>query len=1004
MTDVVYDIVKAALGGMNASPMPLSAALSFYSKQSSLKKEVTEKQVIQRVSSDPNDLVRSELHRKLAEWDHTRTSTWTGSTQPNSESRRQLIYKLLKISSESKTIISDVLPFYDSPPPILIEDPGKHENWYAAVSTNDFYWGQFKSYLGTTKKWTPESLELLDQSTYSVVERLDCPWLLKDRRSRGLVVGYVQSGKTTHFTGVIAKAIDAGYRLIIVLSGTMDLLRNQTQRRLDMDLVGKENILRGNEETEVADHDYSLDRDWPRFMSHGSLPSRLGSVDIFRLTGAVDDFRSLAQGISALEFEKKEKNKPLYYRENLGHANARLIVVKKNKLRLKQLVKDLSEVNRESRDYAPALIIDDESDQASVNTLNPKKITDEKSRTAINKLIVDLLKKLPRAQYVGYTATPIANVFVSRADSDDIYPKHYILSLRKPEAYMGVTDFHDFETRSSGISNKSAHLRSIPRNYQDIAEDGDATILLPDNCYSGSMSWNSEDRNDIDRLLEAMDAFVLAGAIKLFRKSRGVAGEYRHHTMLVHESHLQIDQRNKKELLEKLWKHKGYDSTAGMARLKMLYDNDFAELWRRDRDRAAGLPVPESFNSLKKYLGAAIDNIGGDNKPVLIVNGERDADTPDFDLQDKVWKIIVGGAKLSRGYTIEGLTVSYFRRRAQAADTLMQMGRWFGFRKGYRDLVRLYMGRMENDGKQNMDLYEAFGAMCQDEEKFRSQLDQYSEPGPDGKYLTPLEVPALVYNSYPRLRPAAANKMYHAELVSASFYGKWREPIKRQMDATSRKIGAAIFEKALLSAKMHEGKVGKPGTAFQIKWLELGADTLVNILKRYPWPDKISPIQAELNFLHKNRKEIPKWVIVIPQLTKTRFPVWNIGGHELSSFGRTVIAGTDRFKAFSEPRHADFAHWLVDLERNEGEGYTVTAGLKKDRKRGVMLLYPAYPMDELGTKAIPLQPVMGFALLLPKPENVQGNNFEIVYRVKGGSDIKPAAPKKKKPAVVRNRK
>lgn len=1004
MPDAIYDIVKAALGGMNTSPGPLAAALSFYSRQSSLNKVITEKHIIQRVSRDPNDSVRSELHKKLAEWDHSRISAWTGNTQPNSEERRQLIYKLLGMSPKGRATISEVLPFYDSTPPILIDNPSKHENWYADVNpAHSFYWDKFKNYLGTTRKLTPEVLELLEQSTTSVVERLDCPWLLKDRCSRGLVVGYVQSGKTTHFTGVIAKAIDAGYRLIIVLSGTMDLLRNQTQRRLDMDLVGQENILRGNEETEVADHDYSLDRDWPRFMSHGALPSKLGSVDILRLTGAVDDFKSLAQGISALEFEKKEKSKPLYFRENLGHANTRLVVVKKNKTRLKQLVKDLSEVTKDSRDYVPALIIDDESDQASVNTLNPKKMTDEKNRTAINKLIVDLLKKLPRAQYVGYTATPIANVFVSRDDTDDIYPKHYILSLHRPPDYMGVSDFHDFEEQSIGISNKSAHLRSIPRGFQEVVVDGDATIPLPEKAYSGSTSWNNEDKNDADRLLEAIDAFVLAGAIKLFRKSKGVAGEYRHHTMLVHESRLQQDQRDKKELLVKLWKHKGYDSNAGMSRLKTLFDKDFSELWRRNRDRATGLPVPESFNSLTKYIGTTIDNIGGDNRPVLIVNGERDADTPDFDLQERVWKIIVGGAKLSRGYTIEGLTISYFRRRAQATDTLMQMGRWFGFRKGYRDLVRLYMGRMEKYGKQTLDLYEAFGAMCLDEEKFRSQLARYSEPGQDGKCLTPYDVPALVYNSYPSLRPTAISKMYNAELVYASFSGDWRQPVKRLMDGGSRKKGAALFEKLIVSSKMRDGKVvTKAKTAIKLNWFEISNDEMVDLLNKYPWPDDVSPMQAEVNFLDKNKKDISKWLILMPQIESKDFPAWSVGKHKLSSFGRTVISGTDRFKIFSEPRHADFASWLAGLDLKEGQGYTETAGLKQDRKRGVMLLYPTYPMDEMETKANSLKPVMGFALLLPKSENVKDNDFKTAYRVKGGSGVKQALSEKKSAFKVRN--
>src|SRR5262249_22258646 len=149
------------------------------------------------------------------------------------------------------------------------------------------------------------------------------------------------------------------------------------------------------------------------------------------------------------------------------------------------------------------------------------------------------------------------------------------------------------------------------------------------------------------------------------------------------------------------------------------------------------------------FLGAALDDIRRGPSPVLMVNSAEGAEAPDFDGKVGVWKIIVGGAKLSRGYTIEGLTISYFRRRSAMQDTLMQMGRWFGYRSGYTDLVRLYIGRAETMGKETIDLHQAFEAMCRDEEDFRTQLAMYEGKGG----ITPKEVPALVFNSHPRLRP-----------------------------------------------------------------------------------------------------------------------------------------------------------------------------------------------------------------------------------------------------------
>ncbi len=210
------------------------------------------------------------------------------------------------------------------------------------------------------------------------MERLADPAAESPAGARGLVVGYVQSGKTTNFTGLIAKALDAGYKLIIVLSGTTNLLRNQTQRRLDMDLVGRENILLGSEEEDI-EHDYRDDPDWPeKFISYGKRPGRLGRVDLTRLTGAAD-FEGRNAGFNPLEFEfeKKDKAAPLYRRENLNHAGARIIVVKKNAGRLKQLDQDLKAVGKHKCAEIPALIIDDESDQASINTKKPDKAAEK---------------------------------------------------------------------------------------------------------------------------------------------------------------------------------------------------------------------------------------------------------------------------------------------------------------------------------------------------------------------------------------------------------------------------------------------------------------------------------------------------------------------------------------------------------------------------------------------------------------------------------------------------
>src|SRR5690606_35012783 len=149
----------------------------------------------------------------------------------------------------------------------------------------------------------------------------------------------------------------------------------------------------------------------------------------------------------------------------------------------------------------------------------------------------------------------------------------------------------------------------------------------------------------------------------------------------------------------------------------------------------------------------------------------------DFDRTPNVWKILVGGTKLSRGFTVEGLTVTYYRRTTQQADTLMQMGRWFGFRPGYRDLVRLYIGREEPFGRdRSADLYEAYEAVCRDEETFREQLAQYAVLVDGEPQVTPVQIPPLVAQHLPWLKPSARNKMFNAELVEIRSPGRPIEP------------------------------------------------------------------------------------------------------------------------------------------------------------------------------------------------------------------------------------
>ena len=780
MSDEITGLLPALKGMDGEPPASLLEAVNFYGKRLSASAIEEADLVTGLTESSINTPSRVLFQLLISRWDSSTGNAWTGTTSPDTTERRELIYDLLDVDEESRDRLSRTYP--RDPGVIVIEGAGgAWKPWYdsARQTQRTFY---SKAYFGVLERdpgWDATAIGRLDAASTAVVRRLADPSWSESYQSKGLVVGYVQSGKTANFTGVIAKAIDAGYRLIIVLTGTVEILRRQTQRRLDMELIGVENILGGIDESDpdqVATTDYHADEAWieNQFLRHGVQIHNLDSVPaIHRLSTFEGDYRRLRQGLSTLDFragrELADRSRPLYDEVNLFQSDVRIAVVKKNSTVLKRLVDDVKEIRADLGEI-PTLIIDDEADQASVNT-KKQKTSEEIERSAINQRISEMLKILKRAQYIGYTATPFANVFVDPDDSEDIFPKDFIVSLERPIGYMGARDFYDLDIDFAGEQKTIENS-----NEKDFVRD----LVALD---------NPEKRRT--EMQHALDAFVLTGALKLFRTSK-TKQRFKHHTMLVHESVKQVDHAALAEEIRELWRRSGYNTPQAIARLRKLYVDDIAPvtdaLHRRDTAAAElrGEPIPRapempaSFEVLHAdgWIGQTLDLIDHGTSPVIVVNGaaEKDYAQDALDFQTaRVWKILVGGAKLSRGFTVEGLTVSYYTRRTLQADTLMQMGRWFGFRRGYRDLVRLYIGRNVPAPKGNhVDLYEAFGAVVRDEEDFRAQLARYSAINEQTGHpkVLPEDVPPMVFQQVPWLKPTSGSKMYNAELVQEGVGGQ----------------------------------------------------------------------------------------------------------------------------------------------------------------------------------------------------------------------------------------
>lgn len=888
------------------------------------------------VFAEPNSAIFHAMGLALRKWDRVDSGSWIDVTPQFSKERRELIYGRLGLPAEMHTFLNEKMPvFQEADQAIVIAE--KHDEWYTdRVLKDGFYWKAYSNYLQKTKRWDEDAVSKLDHSTDEVVRRLSDPCRKEVYPSKGLVVGYVQSGKTANFSGVLAKAADAGYRFIIVLAGTLDILRSQTQRRIDKELVGRE----------LLKSDYTSDNDWQEFLSHEGRPGEIGSFDWERLTGPEEDYKELKHAIAALEFKSQIAGKPYNTPENLRSSPLRIIVIKKIPKVMIRLANDLAEIHSKL-EHVPTLIVDDESDQASINTIDPSKPTNNSqiARTATNHEIVQLLKALPRAQYLGYTATPFANVFVDPNDAEDLFPKDFIISLPRPKGYMGVLDFYDFDSEPEGFdSNEKAYIRDVR------GEDCGGDIV------GGEQNPN--------HLQKAIDSFVLAGAIKLFRahQSNGKYS-YKHHTMLVHHSVSKADHTRLAEKVKETFNNAGYYGGKGISRLEQILMNDFLPV---SQAKGKGLPMPASFHEIAPFVANCLTKLTQQPKTVLIVNGDNKDDTPDFD-KGSVWAILVGGTKLSRGYTVEGLTITYFRRVSNTTDTLMQMGRWFGYRPGYGDLVRLFIGRDEpfgNKGKNRLDLYDAFEAICRDEEKFRQEIMKYR----DG--ITPREIPPLVPSHLTKLSPTAKNKMYNAYITFKNFGGEWSEPTLAPTDTSDAKknSASALQLLSLANCKEYQFYGDKKSKDGELDGSNVNAfcglvknSAMLDFLGGYHWNEGRHVLQHEIEFMKglEGDPGIDDWLIMVPIVAETRgsWPKETVTEVPQVPVQKRSKIG-DRFKVYTTSSHRAVAEYISSTS-DRFQPSDKTSDALRNPRRAVMLFYPVKADNDTFIS-------IGFALLFPK--------------------------------------
>lgn len=667
------------------------------------------------------------------------------------------------------------------------------------------FWERYRNFLLVDAGWAQTTLDRLEESTDQVLGLLadpheESPW---DRR--GMVVGDVQSGKTSHYIGLTCKAADAGYQLIIVLAGFHNSLRSQTQIRLEEGFLGYD--LRGNSgavDSQARPVGVGL-RD-PSFRAN-TITNRANDGDFRRQV--------------ANNFGIEPGGKPL------------LFVVKKNSSVLKNLLTwvrgfAVNDGGRPRVKGVPLLVIDDEADQGSVDTglqeFDEEGKPDlEHDPRPINRRIRRLLHLFDQSAYVGYTATPFANIFIHEKgetdqEGEDLFPRSFIISLPTPSNHVGPTKVFGYEAEDGRIVPGLPVVRPIDDHADSVNIDERSGWMPPKHKKDHLPKYQAFEEVP-PSLREAIYSFVLVCAA---RHLRGQGHD--HNSMLVHVTRftavqrLVADQVNSEliRLKRRLRFGEGDTSDRIEQEIQKLWESDFGPTSQAIADRGVGFGrLAESWESIRPKLLPVLESIA-----VRQINGLAGEVLDYVEHKDTGLNVIaVGGDKLSRGLTLEGLSVSYFLRASKMYDTLMQMGRWFGYREGYLDLCRLYTTE---------EMADWFSHIAQASDELRDDFDRMVASGG-----TPREFGQRVL-SHPTLLVTSRVKMRHGTTVDLTYDGAISETINfwRDRDRLERNWEAGRRLIATVEGTHGERSAARNQSTAKM-WEGVEPEVIVSFLRSY---------------------------------------------------------------------------------------------------------------------------------------------------------------------------
>jgi len=846
---------------------------------------------------------------------------------------------------------------------ILDDSRNDHKIWlpYKRSKIDWRFWKRYERFLMEERGLSEKSINKLDELTDKVLERLEDPKREGSWDRRGMIVGQIQSGKTSNYIGLVCKAADAGYKLIIILAGMHKSLRSQTQYRVDQGFLGFDTRL-----------NRAFDREKNLRIGVGNLPGE-EFITVHSLTSSDDngDFnKKVASQVGVIP----------------GGNDPVILVIKKNKSVLKNLINWAvsvrgqvdSDLGKTIVRGIPLLVIDDEADNASVNT-NPipldehKQPLDDYDVSAINGLIRKLLNSFEKSAYIGYTATPFANIFIfpqgeTTSHGEDLFPRDFIINLPAPSNYIGPSEIFGLDTEDPEDPQSGFPIIRIINDYQRFLPDDHRKEFVPTHLP--------------DSLKLAIKSFILTCAI---RNARGEKNN--HNSMLVHiTKFIAVQDIIHRLITEEItairrkYEYKKSDSPDSIIRqFEDIFYSDYVPTTQYMKNILDDCLVSEtSWDQVREHIFDVISRI-----QVKVINGTA-RDALDYsDHPDGLSVIAVGGDKLSRGLTLEGLSVSYYLRASRMYDTLMQMGRWFGYRPGYPDLCRLFTSQ---------DLAQWYRDINQASEELRREFD----------YMAALNATPADYGLRVRTHPdglliTAVNKMRSGTLMDLSYSNSIVETIVFHKDRSIITTNLRLTNQFIRNLgpetdKIHSNLIWRDVPAAKI--LELLAEFIVHPESRKAKPELLSNyIQNQLT-----KGELTNWTVMLKNnTTATEAQKIDLGGFIVGLTKRTdpmdpvdpkryimrqgrFIDPKDEYIDLSEDQVAQ----ALDLMRNDPD--RIARSLKtpnnpsgpyirtvRPPQNGLLLIYPLIPDETHRTD----EAFIGLAFSIPKSDNV----IPIQYKV-----------------------